>query len=78
MNFNPCEVTATFTRKGDAHPTKILWEGEVLPIVETGRRWTEDDGQHMLARAADSRVFELLYNGTRWQAKIVSQPPHFA
>ena len=78
MTFEPCEVTATFTRKGEARPTEILWRGDLQQIIETGRRWTEEDGQHILARTADNRVFELLYNGARWQAKSVSQPPHLA
>lgn len=74
----PCEVEAVFAPNGNARPISLLWGGQVLRIVDTGRRWSDEVGQHILARAEDGRVFELLYNAANWQAQVVSQPPNFA
>lgn len=73
-----CTVEATFTKEGQAHPRKLVWDGQALFIAEVGRHWTSDDGQHMLVKVPDGRTFELLYNGAHWQGKVVSAPPNFA
>lgn len=71
------EVEATFTARGEARPRQILWEGELLAVVDTGRRWTDAAGQHMLVRVSDQRTFELTYNGVGWTGKVVSQTTRF-
>lgn len=76
--MTPCEVEATFTADGQARPRQIVWDNTALNIVETGRRWQDGAGQHILARVQDGRVFELLYNGANWFATLINNPPHFA
>ncbi len=75
--MQPCRVEARFTAEGHARPSKIIWEEQELLVTEQGRRWYNEDGQHLLVKVADGRTFELLYNGTYWSGKIVSIPPQF-
>lgn len=78
MTFRKVEVEATFTPDGWPVPSVLLWEGDLLRILETGRRWKTEDGIHLLARVPDGRVFELRTNGALWWAAVVSNPPHTA
>ncbi len=78
MSFYPTDVEATYTSDGWPIPVRLHWAGEALPVVDVGRRWKSDDGIHILVRVPDGRVFELQTNGSTWQAKILSAPPHFA
>jgi hypothetical protein len=72
----PCEVEATFTQDGAPRPKSILWDNIPCPVESIGRAWTSDAGRHVLARVKDGRVFELAYDGVRWQGKVVSAPPN--
>lgn len=78
MKFVVTEVEATFTVDGWPVPSLLLWKGELLPIMDIGRRWKTEDGIHLLARTHNGRVFELRTNGARWWAGMVSEPPHTA
>lgn len=78
MKFRVTAVQATFTPDGWPIPASLLWEGETLPVLETGRRWKQPDGIHILVRVADGRVFELHTNGSLWRAAVISEPPHYA
>lgn len=66
---------ATFTVTGRPQPQAITWQGERLPVQDTGRRWQAEDGLHLLARVRDGRVFELHYNGAAWRGRVRSAPP---
>lgn len=70
-----CEVEATFTTNGMPRPQKLHWDGQTLLIIETGRRWSDADGQHVLARVQDGRTFELVYKGSTWQGQVASKSP---
>ena len=77
MAWQAITCEATFTADGRPQVQAMTWDGARLPVVDTGRRWTESDGRHLLARVADGRVFELRYNGADWAARLSSQPPSF-
>ena len=70
-----CNVEAKFTSEGRPNPQILTWEGETLLVIEKGRHWADEDGQHMLVKTTDGRTFELVYNGVNWQGKLVSSPP---
>jgi hypothetical protein len=74
----PCQVKALFASDGQPRPQELTWEDETLSIIDTGRHWSDEAGQHILVHVSDGRVFELLYNGVAWSARLASQPPHFA
>lgn len=72
------DVEAAFSQEGWPVVTALWWNGERLAVVETGRRWFEDEARHLLARVADGRVFEVRTNSVQWWGRIVSEPPHMA
>jgi hypothetical protein len=55
------EVTAHFDEHGKATPLRFTWKGSVYQVESTGRRWTAEDGQHILVMALGGRIFELLF-----------------
>ena len=71
-DYTPVTVRATFSPDGWPRLEAITWEGESLPVMDSGRRWSADDGRYMLARVADGRVFEVGTNTARWWARLVS------
>lgn len=75
MSFESVEVEATYSPDGWPTPSRLLWRGDLLPVLDVGRRWKEDDGIHLLARLPGGRVLELHTNGARWWARAVSEPP---
>ncbi|MBN1966372.1 MAG: hypothetical protein JW910_17110 [Anaerolineae bacterium] len=72
------DCDAAFTSDGRPQPRTITWRGESLPVHDSGRRWTDGDGLHLLARVEDGRVFELHYNGAAWWGRVISAPPPIA
>ena len=78
MSFQKVEVEATYMLDGWPVPSSLIWKGDRLVVLETGRRWKTEDGIHLLARMTDDRVFELRTNGSLWWAAVVSDPPHMA
>lgn len=43
-------------------PAAILWEGERLPVKEVEAEWRFPGGKRFRVRAADGRIFELVYH----------------
>ncbi|GEM_PF-914541 len=68
-----CEVT--FTPDGKPQPHAITWRQERLLVIATGRRRDTPDGQHLLSRVQDGRVFELRYHAPYWTARLLTSPP---
>ncbi|HNT25289.1 MAG TPA: hypothetical protein PKM21_13030 [Anaerolineales bacterium] len=66
--MQPIEVTAHFSIEGKATPLRFTWKNSVYQIESTGRRWTNEDGLHILVMALGGRMFELLFVCTegRW------------
>ncbi|HML22745.1 MAG TPA: hypothetical protein PKD09_13935 [Aggregatilinea sp.] len=75
MTGDPVEVEAVWSADGWPQPARVLWHGDLLAVIDVGRRWKDDDGIHLLARLADGRVLELHTNGARWWGRTVSAPP---
>ncbi len=74
MSFREVEVQATFSPDGVPRPQSLRWGGETLRVQDVGRRWVADDGQHLLVRVAEGRVFELRTDGVRWWAALRTPP----
>lgn len=66
--MEPVEVAALFDGTGLARPLNFTWRGQTYAVVSTGRRWTDERGQHILVMVPGDRVFELLFApaGSRW------------
>jgi hypothetical protein len=77
MRFRVTEVEARYTPDGWPIPSSLYWDGELLIVIDIGRRWRIEDGIHVLVRVPDERVFELHTNGSLWRAAVVSEPPHY-
>lgn len=73
--FEMCEVEATFRPNGLPRPTRLMWQGQKLMVVDYGRNWQDNDGWHLLIRVANGQVFELLYSGSLWHGRTVSHRP---
>ena len=56
-------------------PVALHWDGIRQPVADFGRRWQAADGQHLLVRVADGRVFELWEAADGWRGRLRAQPP---
>lgn len=65
------EITAHFDADGRITPMHFTWKGSVLRVESTGRRWTDESGQHMLVMVMNGHIYELVYKGMegRWYIK---------
>ncbi len=75
MTDEPVEVEANWSVDGWPTPARVLWHGDLLPVIDVGRRWKDANGVHLLARLLDGRVLELRTNGALWWGQVVSEPP---
>jgi hypothetical protein len=66
--MQPIEVTAHFDQQGKIMPLRFAWKGSVYLIESVGRRWSGEDGQHILVMVSGGRIFELLFacQESRW------------
>ena len=64
------EVTAHTNITGKVLPIFFLWEGYKTPILGIGRRWENEDGEHILAMIPNDRVIELIHASDHsWRLK---------
>lgn len=56
------EVLVHFDAQGRATPTRFAWRGVDYVVDSTGRRWEDQDGQHMLVMIPGGQTFELLFS----------------
>jgi len=70
------EITVRYDKDGQPDPLSFTWQGHVYRVDHTGRRWTAEDGIHILVMDFSGRMFELLYAGTdgRWYLVNASPP----
>ena len=62
------EVIAKWDRDGMPYPIYFWWQGEKYLITQTGRRWSDSEGEHMLCAVEDGQVFELIFSADKgWQ-----------
>ncbi len=59
------EVTARFDASGRVTPLSFSWQGSTYLVDSTGRRWQDENGQHILVMVPAGRVFELIYVPSR-------------
>ena len=66
--MDPVEVTARFDPQGKVTPMDFTWQGHKYPVVSTGRRWEDENGEHILVMVPGEKVYELVYVPTqkRW------------
>lgn len=56
---DPVQVTGTIDDQGQVNLQSLTWRGQWYSIVALGRQWSEEDGRHVMAEAADGTRFEL-------------------
>jgi hypothetical protein len=66
--MEPIEVTVHFDEQGTITPLHFTWKGGRYQVESTGRRWQDDNGQHILVMVASGQIYELTFkNGEdRW------------
>jgi hypothetical protein len=62
--MEPIEVTAHFDEQGVITPLHFTWQGGHFRVESTGRRWTDEAGQHMLVMLSSGQIYELVFTGT--------------
>jgi len=55
------EVTARFTMDGEIIPLELRVDSATVRVQTTGRRWTTEQGIHILVLDTASRAHHLLY-----------------
>ena len=77
MSHPHVEVVYRLDSRGKPHPLQFYWDGRLHEIEDIGREWEEELEWHMLVRAANERVCELIYNPVlhEWFMKTLPQPP---
>jgi hypothetical protein len=73
--MEPIEITAHFDQQGKISPLEFTWNGSIYRVESTGRRWLDDDGQHLLAMVASGHVYELIYKKDDWRWYIKQVGP---
>lgn len=59
--MEPVEVTAHFDQEGVISPLHFTWKGSLHQVESTGRRWTDDIGQHILVMVSSGRIYQLVF-----------------
>ena len=69
------DVLVNLDQNGRLNPLQFTHKGKNYPITETGRRWEDGLGLHILAMVTDQGVFELVYSQEQstWFVKIRPQ-----
>ena len=57
----PIEVHARTERQGKLVPVSCVIKGTRYQIFGAGRRWEEDDGEHLMVMFPGARAVELLH-----------------
>jgi hypothetical protein len=58
--FQKIEVSVHKEIAGQWQPDRFLWQGRMYTILESGRRWQDLDGEHILVMILGGQVFELI------------------
>jgi hypothetical protein len=65
--MEPIEVTAHFDQQGGITALQFTRHGSIFQVESTGRRWQDEDGQHLLVMLASGQVYELIYKKDDWR-----------
>jgi hypothetical protein len=57
---DPIEVIVRHDKSGKAYPLQLVSRGATHPVTDIGRRWQDDDGEHILVMLNSNQVCELL------------------
>jgi hypothetical protein len=71
------DVTAHFDKEGQSHPLHFTWNGRSYTVESTGRRWQDENGQHILVMIPGDHTFELIFQPQegRWYLRQVGVGP---
>jgi len=58
--FQRVEVSVHKEFNGPWQPDRFIWQGDIYKILEIGRRWQDEDGEHILVMLLGGQVFELI------------------
>ena len=58
--FQKIEVGVHKEINGKWQPERFLWQDRIYTILEVGRRWQAEDGEHILVTVLGGQVYELL------------------
>lgn len=61
QNMELINVTVRFNSNGRIAPVDFTWGDVTYPVESTGRRWEDEQGQHILVMVPGDRVFDLVY-----------------
>lgn len=66
--MEPVEVTVHFDAQGRITPLSFSWKGGNYRVESAGRRWQDEDGEHILVMVPGSRIYELVFKSGegRW------------
>jgi len=59
--MEPIEVTAHFDEHGTITPLHFTWKGSLQRVESCGRRWMDEDSQHILVMVSSGRMYELIF-----------------
>lgn len=74
------DVLVHFDSDGRATPVRFNWRGAEYLVDSTGRRWEDQDGQHILVMIPGGRAFELLFAPAEslWYLSPIGSPSSLA
>jgi hypothetical protein len=55
------QVIAQFDEEGKITPLRFNWQGQMIAVTSSGRRWEDEVGQHILVMVPGERIFELIF-----------------
>ena len=55
------EITTRFTRDGKLIPIDFTLGDETIQVINIGRRWQSDQGQHFLVMDVREKTYHLLF-----------------
>jgi hypothetical protein len=58
--FQKIEVSVHKEIDGLWEPDRFIWQARNYKILEIGRRWQDDDGEHILVMILGGQVYELI------------------
>jgi hypothetical protein len=59
--MEPIEITVHFNQEGTMTPMHFTWNGSRLRVESTGRRWSDEAGQHLLVMVSNGKIYELIF-----------------
>ncbi|MDR3574564.1 MAG: hypothetical protein P4L50_11920 [Anaerolineaceae bacterium] len=74
--FQKIEVGVHKDIDGPWQPERFIWQSSTYSVLGIGRRWQEDDGEHMLVMVVGGQVYELIRaaDQTGWYIKPSAGP----